>query len=128
MTAALLALLLAVQPAAGAPRWEAIDAPGDFVQTFIDANGIARQGNLVRFRARGVFERTMANGLRSMIASWEVDCAARTGRMLRVETYAEDERQLSARDLTPEEEPVQSIGDREEDSAMLHRICEAPAR
>ncbi len=125
---ALLALLLAVQPAADVPRWEAIDAPGEFVQTFIDANGIARQGDVVRFRARGVFERTMANGLRSIVASWEVDCAARTGRMTRTETYAEDGQRLSARDLTPEEEPVQSIGDREEDGAMLHRICETPAR
>jgi hypothetical protein len=128
VTGPLLALLLAAQPAVDAPRWEAIDEPGEFVQTFIDADGIARQGNVVRFRVRGMFERTMANGLRSIVASWEVDCAARTGRMTRTETYAEDGQQLSARDLTAEEEPVQPIGERPEDAGMLRRICETPAR
>lgn len=126
--AAVLAMLLAVQPVGAEPAWEAIDERGDFLQSFIDANGIARQGNVVRFRVRGLFERTMANGLRSIIAYWDLDCAARTGRMTRTETYAEDERQLSARDLPPEEEPVQSLGDRPEDATILRRVCETPAR
>ncbi|MDQ8757822.1 hypothetical protein RCO27_16470 [Sphingosinicella sp. LHD-64] len=124
----LLASLLAIPPAAAVPAWEAIDAPGGFVQTFVDANGIAREGDVVRFRVRGLFERTMATGMRAMIAHWQVDCAARNGRMTRLETYGEDDRQLSARDLSVEEEPVQPIGDRPEDAAMLRRICETPAR
>lgn len=128
--AALLALLLIVQPAAAgpAPTWEAIDEPGEFMQSFIDANRIVREGSVARFRVRGLFERAMANGMRSMIAHWTVDCAARTGRMTRFESYGEDDRQLSARDLSAEEEPVQAIGDRPEDAAVLRRICETPAR
>jgi hypothetical protein len=126
---ALVALLLVVQPtaAATAPAWEAIDEPGEFMQSFIDANGIVREDNVVRFRVRGLFERTMANDMRSMVAHWTVDCAARTGRMTRFESYGEDGRQLSARELTPEEEPVQTIGERPEDTSILRRICETPA-
>jgi hypothetical protein len=92
MTPMLLALALAWQVLPGAeavPSWEFVAEDQD-ARFSIDPASPRRQGDVVRFIGRAVAHRSEANGMRSGIVRYALDCRARTIGIEAADGYRED--------------------------------------
>src|SRR4051812_29428465 len=77
MLTKIAAAILQTLPAPGSVHWEAVaeDATGRFP---IDPASSARDGDIVRFLLRAISPRTEADGVRSAVVRYLVDCRRRT--------------------------------------------------
>jgi len=116
---------LALQ-AAPAGQWEQFAEDVRAVYS-VDPASIVRGGGPVSVRYRTELRATMSDGLRSLVMTVAIDCAARTMSVRRMEGHREDGSLIRASDLTGTA-PV-PIPDDASGRAFVRRVCgEAPPR
>jgi hypothetical protein len=125
MNPMLLAAALALQilPRADAvPSWEVVAEDSD-ARFSLDPASPRREGDVVRFIGRAVAHRSEADGLRSGIVRYVLDCRARTIGIEVADGYREDGSLLNSRLVAAAEFRSVPVDDFEVYRAYLRRVC-----
>lgn len=123
----LAAALLAQSPSASAPgaaQWEAFGPSQPGMTNEVDAASIARTGDRVSLRIRTVRAAPAPDGMSSAVATFTIDCRARTAQLDGVDFFGADGapgRSLPGDDAVPirNGDPMQR--------ALFERACRGPA-
>ena len=95
-------------PATGiVPGWVEIGSTAQ-QRAFVDPEAVSREGSRVRMRGRLILAKPDETGMRTLDFQQELDCAARTWRVVSLEAKGEDGREL-VRHVAPADEPFQPI-------------------